>query len=95
MRRQWTTRYEHPAVGTLEQVGLVVNLSDTPCVIQSPPLIVGDQTEAILKELGRSQDEIEAQIAARAVAVYPQRPGQTEMKSPWDSGPAKIKAKDD
>lgn len=95
LRRGWTARYQHPSVGTLEQVGLAVTLSDTPGVIQSPPLIVGDQTEAILRELGRKDDEIEALIASRAVAVYPPRPGQAEIKSPWDSGPAKIKAKDE
>jgi crotonobetainyl-CoA:carnitine CoA-transferase CaiB-like acyl-CoA transferase len=94
-RRNWTARYTHPAVGTLEQVGLAVSLSDTPGIIQGAPLIVGDNTEAILRELGRSDDEIEALIEARAVAVYPPRPGQTEMKSPWDSGPAKIKTKEE
>lgn len=87
--RQWTTEYPHPAVGKLEQVGLAFNLSDTPGVIQSPPLIVGDHTEELLREVGRSDAEIEELIAANAVAVYPPRAGQQAVKSPWDSGPAK------
>jgi crotonobetainyl-CoA:carnitine CoA-transferase CaiB-like acyl-CoA transferase len=95
LRRKWITRSAHAMVGTLEQPGLAVDFSDTPGTIQCPPLIVGDQTEAILRELGRSDEEIDALIGKRAVAVYPPRAGQAEMKSPWDSGPAKIKAKDE
>jgi crotonobetainyl-CoA:carnitine CoA-transferase CaiB-like acyl-CoA transferase len=87
--RKWTTEYQHPSVGKLEQVGLAFNLSDTPGVIQSAPLIVGDHTEVLLREVGRSDEEIEELIAAGVVAVYPPRAGQKAVKSPWDSGPAK------
>ncbi len=89
--RQWTTSYQHVSVGKLEQIGLAFSLSDTPGVIQGPPLMVGDQTEAILRELGRSQAEIDELAASRAVAVWPPRSGQAEVRSPWDSGPAKAK----
>lgn len=88
-KRQWTTEYPHPSVGKLEQVGLAFNLSDTPGVIQSAPLIVGDHTEVLLREAGRTDEQIEELIAAGVVAVYPPRAGQKAVKSPWDSGPAK------
>ena len=88
-KRKWTAEYDHSVVGKLEQVGLAFDLSDTPGVIQSAPLIVGDHTEAILRELGRSEEQIDALIAANAVVAYPPRGGQKENKSPWDSGPAK------
>jgi crotonobetainyl-CoA:carnitine CoA-transferase CaiB-like acyl-CoA transferase len=48
--------YEDRYVGKLEQVGLTYDLSDTPGVITSPPLIVGDSTQVILKELGYNED---------------------------------------
>lgn len=88
--RKWTVEFQHPTVGRFEQVGLPVKLSDTPGVIQGPPLMVGDNTEALLRELGRSSGEIDALLEEGVIAVYPARAGAKEVKSPWDSGPSKI-----
>lgn len=91
-QRQWTAEYNHAFVGKLEQIGLLYSLSETPGVIQSAPLIVGDHTDAILAELGHDQAAIDAFLAERVVAVFPPRAAQTEMKSPWDAGKSSIPA---
>jgi crotonobetainyl-CoA:carnitine CoA-transferase CaiB-like acyl-CoA transferase len=88
--RNWVVSYDHPLVGKLDQIGLLYSLSDTPGRIMSPPLVVGDQTEAIMRELGYSEADIEALIADRAVLAWPPRKPQAEFKSPWDAGAAKI-----
>lgn len=46
--KNWTVEYQDRYVGKLEQIGLTYGLSDTPGVIDLPPLIVGDHTKAIL-----------------------------------------------
>ena len=81
--KNWTAEYHHPYVGKLEQIGLTYNLSDTPGVIGSTPLIVGDCTKAILEEVGYSEDEILAMAHETAILCDPPLPGQKEMKNPW------------
>ncbi|WP_026941985.1 CaiB/BaiF CoA transferase family protein [Hellea balneolensis] len=79
----WTAEYHHPYVGKLEQIGLTYNLSDTPGVIGTAPLIVGDCTKAILEEIGYSEEEILAMANETAILCDPPLPGQKEMKNPW------------
>lgn len=81
--KNWTAEYHHPYVGKLEQIGLTYNLSDTPGVIGSTPLIVGDYTKAILEEVGYSEDEILAMAHETAILCEPPLPGQKEMENPW------------
>ena len=81
--KNWTAEYHHPYVGKLEQIGLTYNLSDTPGVIGSTPLIVGDHTKSILEELGYSKKEILAMANETAILCDPPLPGQKEMKNPW------------
>ncbi|MDB2438814.1 CoA transferase [Hellea sp.] len=81
--KNWTAEYHHPYVGKLEQIGLTYNLSDTPGVIGSTPLIVGDYTKAILEEVGYSEDEILAMAHETAILCDPPLPGQKEMENPW------------
>lgn len=81
--KNWTAEYHHPYVGKLEQIGLTYNLSDTPGVIGSKPLIVGDETKTILEELGYSEKEILAMANETAILCDPPLPGQKEMKNPW------------
>jgi hypothetical protein len=79
----WTVAYSHKIVGKLEQVGLLYSLSETPGVVQGPPLIVGDQTEAILGELGYSGEEVDSLLAQGTIGVWPPRAGVTAARSPW------------
>ncbi|MDA8707781.1 CoA transferase [Hellea sp.] len=81
--KNWTAEYHHPYVGKLEQIGLTYNLSDTPGVIGSTPLIVGDYTKAILEEVGYSEDEILAMAREASILCDPPLPGQKEMENPW------------
>ena len=61
-KRRWTLEYQHPSVGKLEQIGSTYSLSHTPLVDQGPPLIVGDNTVKILKELNYSDEEIRSLV---------------------------------
>ncbi len=81
--KNWTAEYTDRYVGKLEQIGLTYNLSDTPGVIGTPPLIVGDHTKAILEEVGYSEDEILTMANETAILCDPPLPGQKELKNPW------------
>jgi crotonobetainyl-CoA:carnitine CoA-transferase CaiB-like acyl-CoA transferase len=85
-RQQWTVAYDHPVVGKLEQIGLLYSLSATPGVIMGGPLMVGDQTEAILGELGYGKDKVEELLTQGVIGVWPPRASTKAVKSPWDPG---------
>lgn len=64
--RDWTISFDHPHVGKLDQIGMCVNLSDTPGKAERRPPIVGEHTQQILSEMGYTQeqmDEMEEQFA--------------------------------
>ena len=82
-KRGWAAEYNDRFVGKLEQIGLTYDLSDTPCRIPTSPLIVGDNTEALLRELGYSEEEIDVMANETAVLCDPPREGQSELESPW------------
>jgi len=67
--RGWVVGFPHPALGHMDQVGVLVDLSETPGAVQGPPLISGQHSRAILGELGYSDQEIEALIEAKVVGA--------------------------
>jgi len=81
--RGWTVAYDCPDVGKLEQIGASYQLSDNPVGAQSPPLIVGDNSAAILGELGYSEEEIAALAKESAILCHPPLEGQETLDSPW------------
>lgn len=81
--KKWVVGYEDRYVGKLDQIGFTYNLSDTPGVINTPPLIVGDSTKSILEEIGYSEEEILAMANETAILCDPPVPGQKEMQNPW------------
>ena len=81
--KNWTAEYTDRYVGKLEQIGLTYALSDTPGVIGTAPLIVGEQSKAILEELGYAEEEILAMANDGAILCDPPLPGQKEMENPW------------
>ncbi|MDT5251095.1 MAG: hypothetical protein QOH07_25, partial [Mycobacterium sp.] len=73
--RRWVTSYPQPHVGKFEQTGLGVDLSDTPGIIQGPPLTVGAQSSQILSDiLGYGDDEIDELIGASVIIQTQEAP---------------------
>jgi crotonobetainyl-CoA:carnitine CoA-transferase CaiB-like acyl-CoA transferase len=63
----WVTNYVHPYVGREDALGLLVNLSDTPGIIQGPPLVPGQHSREILAELGYDGADIDKFVEANVI----------------------------
>ncbi len=57
-QRGWVVSYQHPHVGKLDQIGMCVDLSETPGAPGERPLLVGEHTKEILSGLGISEEEM-------------------------------------
>ena len=68
VEKGWVTSYEHPIVGRMDVAGLLFDLSDTPGRVYGPPIIPGQDTRAILDELGHDDEQVEKWLAAGVVA---------------------------
>lgn len=64
----WLVNLPHRVLGRVGHVGIVTDLSETPAVVQSGPLIVGEQTREILAELGYSEEQQTALFAENVVS---------------------------
>jgi crotonobetainyl-CoA:carnitine CoA-transferase CaiB-like acyl-CoA transferase len=62
-----TVEQEHPAWGAIRQVGVPFALSATPAAIRTPPPLLGQDTDAVLAEIGYDPAEIERLRAGGAV----------------------------
>jgi crotonobetainyl-CoA:carnitine CoA-transferase CaiB-like acyl-CoA transferase len=67
LHRHMLVELDHPTAGPIKQTGVPVKLSETPARIRSAPPTLGQHTEAILRELEYSSDEIAALRAERVV----------------------------
>jgi crotonobetainyl-CoA:carnitine CoA-transferase CaiB-like acyl-CoA transferase len=67
IEKGWVTKYRHPIVGEMEQFGLLFDFAETPGVVQGPSLVPGQDTRAILHELGYDDDRIDALADAKTI----------------------------
>jgi crotonobetainyl-CoA:carnitine CoA-transferase CaiB-like acyl-CoA transferase len=51
---------DHPTAGRIRAPGIPVRMSGTPPSVRDHPPLLGEHTDAVLKDLGYSDDEIEA-----------------------------------
>jgi crotonobetainyl-CoA:carnitine CoA-transferase CaiB-like acyl-CoA transferase len=61
-----TVEQEHPSWGLIRQVGIPFRFATTPATIRTPPPSLGEDTDAILAELGYEADAIAA-LRARGI----------------------------
>jgi crotonobetainyl-CoA:carnitine CoA-transferase CaiB-like acyl-CoA transferase len=80
--RGWVVSYRHPFVGKLDQIGVPYDLSETPPRVQGPPLVVGQHSREILRELGYSPEQIE-ELCADCVLEWVPGKGHRQVRSPW------------
>lgn len=57
--REMVVEMEHPSLGTLKMLGIPVKLSRTPGRLKTVPPAHGEHSQAVLKQLGYSKEEIE------------------------------------
>ena len=58
---------EHPVAGKTRQIGFPLKLSKTSAQVRRPAPCIGQDTEAILKELGYDADRIVAMKTVQAI----------------------------
>jgi crotonobetainyl-CoA:carnitine CoA-transferase CaiB-like acyl-CoA transferase len=78
--RGWTVGYPHELVGRIEQMGLSVDFSETPGIIRRGPLVVGECTREVLREIGYPDEKIDALHAEKVAAVW--NPGEPLVMGP-------------
>jgi crotonobetainyl-CoA:carnitine CoA-transferase CaiB-like acyl-CoA transferase len=66
----WVTAYDTPHLGLFKQIGLLVELSDSPGRVAGPPPLLGQHTAQILGEIGYSPAQVR-ELKAQGVVTYP------------------------
>ena len=56
--RDMVVKTDHPVAGRTSNIGIPIKLSETPGRFQRPAPTLGQHTDEVLKQLGRSDDEI-------------------------------------
>ena len=74
--RDMLVETEHPVAGRISNIGIPIKLSETPGRFRRPAPTLGQHTDEVLRELGRSDAEIESLrteggggVAKRAICV--------------------------
>jgi formyl-CoA transferase/CoA:oxalate CoA-transferase len=66
--REMIVPLEHVAAGPIRVLGSPLKLSDTPASVRTPPPSLGQHTDAVLREIGLSSEEIASLRSTGAVA---------------------------
>ena len=85
--RDMVPRLEHPVAGSLQTIGCPVKFSQTQGGVKSAAPVFGQHTREVLREAGYTDGEIDALVAARAVAENV--PPAVKRTSSRDVGPQK------
>jgi crotonobetainyl-CoA:carnitine CoA-transferase CaiB-like acyl-CoA transferase len=67
----WVAAYQMRQFGLLKQIGMLLELSETPGRIAGPPPLLGQHTGEILRELGYSAEQTDA-LKHQGVVTYPE-----------------------
>ena len=60
LHRGMLVEMNHPEIGDIKQIGAPIKFSETPCIVDSPPPLLGEHSDEVLMELcGYSATEIE------------------------------------
>jgi crotonobetainyl-CoA:carnitine CoA-transferase CaiB-like acyl-CoA transferase len=65
--RGMIVQMEHPALGMARSIGNPIQFSETPVSYRLPPPLLGEHTEAVLRELGYSEEDVRRMSRAAAV----------------------------
>jgi succinate--hydroxymethylglutarate CoA-transferase len=65
--RRMVETVEHPTVGALRLLGIPFTLHDTPATVRRPPPTLGQHTDEILRELGMTDQRIDALRALKVI----------------------------
>lgn len=67
LHRRMVVEVEHPIAGRVKQVGIPIKFSETPGQIRGPAPTIGQDTEAVLQELGYDKEGIEGLRHVQAI----------------------------
>lgn len=70
--RDMVVELEHPVMGTMRVLGVPAKLSATPASIRRPAPLLGEHTREVLRELGRTESEVDSYLADGVVEQAPE-----------------------
>lgn len=60
LHRDMLVTMDHPKIGEIKQIGAPLKFSETPCILDLPPPMLGQHTDEVLKYIGYTEEEVAA-----------------------------------